>query len=1179
MSIILKALNEKADNGNMASKLVTLAQEVSSDAIDHLKLVNEQLPEFDTHDATHSEKVIENMDNLIRNDIASELSSYELFLLYMSGYLHDCAMALPTWEMKLLRMTEGREGFTSNELDKVIANDGKPPYKLSKAVNVIEENVELLYGKYENISRFIFIFRNEQELKRDLAERLIHYQQFRNGYIEDLDNKAEEGSITKYLELSDLIRYEYIRITHAKRVEKYIQNLAPLFSDRLGGAWGESLAKDLAKVCRAHGESMEYVKKLEKQASYYQDGAANLQFVAMMLRLADILHFSHDRAPKSLFAEKMINSKESLLHWTAKFEGINYTLDEVDINGRIKIKYMAHCDEPNLYYFIHEYIDWIDNEINNYFRFFHDIENSIQTNHLASKYKLLISEKVDRTQVRYNERIFTPVHNMKFTLNQNKIIKLLMGVGLYKDKYLCLRELYQNSLDACRCMVSVMKSRNENINIKGNIEFGLGKCTENGGTRTYLYCLDNGVGMTKNKIINYFLNIGNSFYNSREFQRQSVIWNNEFKPTSQFGVGILSCFMIGDKLEITTRSLAEDGHSGETIRFSIDGPHENFYYMEPDELDVEKIGQHGTLIKVFLDDNEAILNEAILNQDIKELTYILYGSEISSYREKHNDLYTQWDKHIYMILSKAIALPNEQVDIKVRLASNELEEILPWNTPINLTPAQYREFEDTTYNSTRYKMAGYELFDDYVNDLIRARNFRKREMIKISYKDFEYHFALDLPLPGLPEFNSTILEHYSHIIYNKRAVLVDGISVKEGSIIDKLGETSNLLRHGILNFVGMERPTLSVDRNSITQISKKLEAQLMRLPKLVSERIIKEVQNHINEYNLAINSFEVKTLWKDIFTKFQYISQDLINHIQSNLEADMALTDLSIYLEKDITLNKFMDLNKLKIAQLDWEEFSSATELVLFEKLCKAHSVQVTDNDVVIESESLSKLEMSTMPLLGRRRGEKIPLAIKSDIWNGKYAEYDLVSSLWPIVSPNLYMRLIEKSEAIEFTDRVKFIDSHFRLTSIARLHPGWIHPKLGIFTSRMAVNKKSNSIRRFEQKLYVSKFDNLDKGEDLLSNEKKEYLLYVYISPRALNESEKKLFSELKEQDPEYCEGIEKGWSILFLANRDQQVIVPGVVPREKMVQLINPSFWDNNDITYMFTDGTVVQKTQVLH
>ena len=169
----------------------------------------------------------------------------------MSGFLHDCAMALPAWELNLLNMTEGKEGFTKNSISNPIANDGKKPYKHSEALKVINENKQSLYDSFEKTKQFLFSFNNESDFQRDLATRLIKYQEFRNGYSQEFkDLEKEKNNVQLYLEFSDLLRYDFIRITHAERVETYINNLSARFINNLGGSWGEALAKDLARICR-----------------------------------------------------------------------------------------------------------------------------------------------------------------------------------------------------------------------------------------------------------------------------------------------------------------------------------------------------------------------------------------------------------------------------------------------------------------------------------------------------------------------------------------------------------------------------------------------------------------------------------------------------------------------------------------------------------------------------------------------------------------------------------------------------------------------------------------------------------------------------------------------------------------------------------------------------------------
>ena len=106
-------------------------------------------------------------------------------------------------------------------------------------------------------------------------------------------------------------------------------------------------------------------------------------------------------------------------------------------------------------------------------------------------------------------------------------------------------------------MTAIMKEGK--VEKKEIVEFGIKEVIENNSKRKYIYCRDNGIGSTKEIVEKYFLNIGNSFYKSRDFQKLRSTWLSDFQPTSQFGIGILSCFMIGDKIEVTTTPLNQDG--------------------------------------------------------------------------------------------------------------------------------------------------------------------------------------------------------------------------------------------------------------------------------------------------------------------------------------------------------------------------------------------------------------------------------------------------------------------------------------------------------------------------------------------------------------------------------------------------------------------------------------------
>jgi hypothetical protein len=93
-----------------------------------------------------------------------------------------------------------------------------------------------------------------------------------------------------------------------------------------------------------------------------------------------------------------------------------------------------------------------------------------------------------------------------------------------------------------------------------------------------------------------------------------------------------------------------------------------------------------------------------------------------------------------------------------------------------------------------------------------------------------------------------------------------------------------------------------------------------------------------------------------------------------------------------------------------------------------------------------------------------------------------------------------------------------------------------------------------------------------LPSEEDKNYVFYRYLAPRPLTKEDEAFLKRYCDRVPEYREGVEKGWSILYYewANKTGYVIDPGIVDREEIVKLIPQEVRERTDgSVYCFTDG----------
>ncbi len=168
--------------------------------------------------------------------------------------------------------------------------------------------------------------------------------------------------------------------------------------------------------------------------------------------------------------------------------------------------------------------------------------------------------------------------HVHFQLAHDEVRELLMGEQLYGDPMLAIRELYQNAMDACRyrqARITFLKQTGqykESEAWEGLIIFRQG--TENG--RPYLECEDNGIGMAMPHLSQCFARAGRRFADLPEFIEEQAEWLKcdppiRMYPNSQFGVGVLSYFMLADEIELETCRLDRQGQPGQRLRVRIPG--------------------------------------------------------------------------------------------------------------------------------------------------------------------------------------------------------------------------------------------------------------------------------------------------------------------------------------------------------------------------------------------------------------------------------------------------------------------------------------------------------------------------------------------------------------------------------------------------------------------------------
>lgn len=147
-----------------------------------------------------------------------------------------------------------------------------------------------------------------------------------------------------------------------------------------------------------------------------------------------------------------------------------------------------------------------------------------------------------------------------FTVEQDKAFKLFTGENLYNDKTVFVRELLQNAIDTVLYRQFHRGSTDE-------LKVKITTWTDDEHYQWFRVD-DDGMGMDEEKIRKYFLKAGESFYTSPEFENEIDKYKEKhvgsFKPISRFGIGVLSCFLAGDRIEVSTLA-----HNSKSVRLSM----------------------------------------------------------------------------------------------------------------------------------------------------------------------------------------------------------------------------------------------------------------------------------------------------------------------------------------------------------------------------------------------------------------------------------------------------------------------------------------------------------------------------------------------------------------------------------------------------------------------------------
>ncbi len=518
-------------------------------------------PHFSLHNASHSKSICLQIERFLGDKRIQGLSITDTIMLLLAFYLHDIGMALQYKDIK-----EEFQSITyQKKLEDYIEGDDRDLADVAKRLKGFEEDASNM-----NFDRTIKNYNNSVDVYEDVI--LIIESIYRGG--------------------------------HADRSAKVIENKV-----ELSNFLGVRFAHLLGEICRMHQRKIEDICELPYESNGLVDDYVHPRFVAAMLCLGDLLDLDTDRFDEKNLktATPMPNSSQVHL---LKHKSIQHFL--VVPTG---IEIIADTESIEVYRAMRDWSEWI----------------RITCNYLANTW-IEIAPK-DFGNAPYlsqcdiyikGSRKWIGYSDLKFSISKEKAFELLQGAGIYRNKFVCIREIIQNAVDAT--ILQVWKKRrmkelgenskpNELTNIIWddyliNIDIRL---NENDNVEVEIN--DQGIGISNEDLI-YMTQLGNKKnIKWKEIVHTMPDW---LKPSGAFGLGIQSIFQLTDSFEVITKT---DDEPAKKIIFENGSNSKGYIIVE----DYNDAFHQGTKLTFTIDNNKINISD-------------LYCSEYAFKTEKIGEL-------------------------------------------------------------------------------------------------------------------------------------------------------------------------------------------------------------------------------------------------------------------------------------------------------------------------------------------------------------------------------------------------------------------------------------------------------------------------------------------------------------------------------------------------------------
>jgi hypothetical protein len=351
-------------------------------------------------------------------------------------------------------------------------------------------------------------------------------------------------------------------IHHVRTEEKFLA-----LHDKLGLDLHE--AEIIGRIARGHRVE-DLNSSLFDEQVFSSNIHVDIRFLSAVLRIADECDISYNRVPELIYYS--LNPKEA----SAEHFKEHLDIGGVGKSGDHKIVFNATAFDPKGAQTLKELAAKMQRELDH-------VKAILAVRNIRLEYV----EPTIYARGFVNEPI-------AFRLDEASITQLLIGEALYSRKDVAVRELLQNSVDACRA--------------RGKIPTHVRIYIEN----DKLVVEDNGIGMDFRRAYDFLARKGLSYYMSKEFKETKH--EVEFDPISRWGLGILSCFLIASDVHIETMMAGK-----EPCRFLIRNVGEGWRYEKG------SLKEPGTIVTLSLNaTGKSLQLEQVVRYYVKSCVVPIY---------------------------------------------------------------------------------------------------------------------------------------------------------------------------------------------------------------------------------------------------------------------------------------------------------------------------------------------------------------------------------------------------------------------------------------------------------------------------------------------------------------------------------------------------------------------------